>query len=721
MKKSKLYLAVVLILIAAMAYACFQGVSGLGIPAVTDTKNGIRLGLDLVGGSYMTYEVRDSQSIEPQELANGMATVVQLLQGRLDSLGYPEATLSKVGADRVTIEIPSVGDPAQAEAKLGSTAELSLIDSDGVTILSGADILSATPQYGKTSQNGADEYFVRVSLTDAGQKAFYEATARMSTQAKIDAQQNYILIVLDGEVQSSPSVNSAINSDEFIIEGHFTEESVKWLSHVISAGRLPFALDLIDSSSIGPTLGEQSLNTGLFAGAVGLGLVMLYMLVFYRLPGLVADIALVFYMLLVGLTLSVMHINLSLPGIAGIILSIGMAVDANVVIFERIKEELRFGKTVRSAVKAGFTRATTAIIDSNVTTIIAGLVLKFLGSGLIVSFANTLLIGVVASMFTAIVVSHILLNGFVEFGATKLSLFGVKPEEKPLTEPKFGFVAKRTVFLTCAIVVLAVGMASLFYQGFALDVDFTGGTKLTLDTGEALDREKMDEIAFVVEEAVGSRPSVQKSGDGTVAILKMRELTAEDRTALFEALESSLGITADDRQSVQNISATVGDELTRKAMISVAITTLLMLIYIAVRFELRSGFVAVLMLMHDVLVLLTVYTLFQIPINTSVIAAILTIVGYSINATIVIFDRIRENKKLYAKQPFESIVDLSVSQTMMRSIGTTITTLLTVVALYVLGVTSVRAFAFPLIIGITAGFYSSVMLAGPVWAAFRKR
>ncbi|MPM14424.1 Protein translocase subunit SecDF [bioreactor metagenome] len=720
MKKSKLYFVIVLVFIAAMAFANFQGVSQLGIPAVTDTKNGIRLGLDLVGGSYMTYEVRDSQNIDQQELADGMSTVVQLLQGRLDSLGYSEATMSKVGTDRVTIEIPSVGDPAEAEAKLGSTAELNLLDSDGTVVLTGSDILSAKPLYGKTTKNGADEYFVRVSLSEAGQKAFYDATARMSTQEKIAAKKNYILIVLDGKVQSSPSVSSAINSDEFIIEGHFTEESVKWLAHVISAGRLPFALDLIDSSSIGPTLGEKSLDTGLVAGAIGLGLVMLFMLIFYRLPGLVADIALVFYMLLVGLTLSVMHINLSLPGIAGIILSIGMAVDANIVIFERIKEELRFGKTVRSAVKAGFTRATAAIVDSNVTTIIAGLVLKFLGSGLIVSFANTLLIGVIASMFTAIVISHILLNGFVEFGATKLSLFGVKSEEKPLTEPKFGFVAKRTIFLTCAIVVLAVGMGSLFYQGFELDVDFTGGTKLTLDTHMTLDREKMDEIANVVEDTVGSRPTIQKSGDGTVAILKMKELGTEDRAALFTALEKSFGITADDRQSIQNISATVGDELTRKAMISVAVTTLLMLIYIAIRFELRSGFVAVIMLMHDVLVLLTVYTIFRIPINTSVIAAILTIVGYSINATIVIFDRIRENKKLYSKRPFDSIVDLSISQTMMRSIGTTVTTLMTVVTLYILGVTSVRAFAFPLIVGILAGFYSSVLLAGPVWAAFRK-
>ncbi len=720
MKKSKLYFAVVLVFIAIMAFASFQGVSQLGIPAVTDTENGIRLGLDLVGGSYMTYEVRDSGSIDAQELSDGMSTVVQLLQGRLDSLGYSEATLSKVGTDRVTIEIPAVGDPAEAEAKLGSTAELTLLDSDGVVVLTGSDIVSATAQYGKMTKNGADEYFVKVALTEAGQQAFYDATARMSTQEKIDAQKNYILIVLDGEVQSTPSVSKAINSDEFIIEGQFTEERVKWLSQVISAGRLPFALDLIDSSSIGPTLGEKSLETGLVAGGIGLALVMLYMLVFYRFPGLVADIALVFYMLLVGLTLSVMHINLSLPGIAGIILSIGMAVDANIVIYERIKEELRFGKTVRSAIKAGFTRATAAIVDSNVTTIIAGLVLKFLGSGLIVSFANTLLIGVVASMFTAIVVSHILLNGFVELGVTKLSFFGVKPEEKPLTEPKFGFVAKRTIFLTCAIVVLATVMGSLFYQGFALDVDFTGGTKLTLETHTVLDRDKMDEIADVVEDTVGSRPSIQKSGDGTIAILKMKELSSEDRATLFTALEKSFGITSDDRQSIQNISATVGDELTRKAIISVAVTALLMLIYVAIRFELKSGVVAVIMLMHDVLVLLTVYTLFRIPLNTSVIAAILTIVGYSINATIIIFDRIRENKKIYPKRLFSSIVDLSISQTMMRSIGTTATTLMTIVTLYFLGVSSVRAFAFPLIVGILAGFYSSVLLAGPVWAVFRR-
>ena len=722
MKNAKLHFLIIVALVLLFGCVCFFGAPSLNVAAVSDTENGIRLGLDLVGGSYMTYEARDFAKLDIEELANGMDTVIQLLQGRLDNLGYFEAVVTRVGANRVTVEIPSIGDPTQAEAQLGSMAELLLVDSDGVTVCSGADIISATPKYGKITEDGPNKYYVNIKLTPSGKSVFFDATVRMSTPEKIAAFENYIVIKLDGEVRSMPAVKSAINSDEFIIEGDFSEEGAKWLAHVISAGRLPFALDLVDSNSIGPTLGEKSLETSMQAGVVGLALVMLYMLVFYRLQGLVANISLLLYTLMFGVMLSALRVNLSLPGIAGIILSIGMAVDANIIIFERIKEELRFGKTVRSAVKSGFSRGIGAIVDSNITTIIAGVVLKFLGTGPIVGFANTLLIGVVLSMFTSIVASKALLTGLVEMGFSKLVYFGVKEEDKPVTAAKYRFTARKGIFLICAFVILAAGTSSMVQKGFVMDVDFTGGTKMTVETHTVLDREKMDEIADVVQSVCGARPTVQKSGEnGSIAIFKLPEQSSEGRAALFLALEGAFGITADDRLSVQSISAAVGNELIEEVITAVITAAVLILIYVAVRFELASGFVAVLMLLHDVLVMLAMYTLFGIPFGTSFVAAILTIVGYSINDTIVIFDRIRENQKIYEGRTFEDIVDLSITQTLARSVGTTVTTLLTTTMLYIMGVASIKALAFPLIIGIAAGLYTSVVLAGPVWAMLRNK
>ena len=419
MGKSIVKLTAIVILIALGAILLLNGltVSGIKIPSITDTDNGIRLGLDLTGGSVITFEA-DTETATNEE----MASVVNMLRKRLDSLGYTEATIARQGEKKVRIEIPSVSNPEEAVEQLGKTAQLQFVDADGQVVMTGADVASAKAEYGPITQNGASVHHITLTLTSEGQAKFAEATDRIKNQTADN--KNYIAIMLDEDIISSPRVSEKIDSDSCVISGDYTAERAKYEADLISAGQLPFDLIEVELNSIGPTLGEKALNTSLLAALIGVILVLLYMLVIYRLPGLMADIALIAYMIIVGMVLTYFRINLSLPGIAGIILSIGMAVDANVVIFERIKEELRIGKTLRASIDAGFHRAFTAILDSNVTTAIAGVVLFYFGTGPIKGFAITLLIGIVVSLFTAIVVTRFLLKQMVGLNIKNTKLYG---------------------------------------------------------------------------------------------------------------------------------------------------------------------------------------------------------------------------------------------------------------------------------------------------------
>ncbi|MBC8535225.1 protein translocase subunit SecD [Feifania hominis] len=425
MWKSVLSFLLVLAIIAGLALTAAFGID-LGdyyIPSVADKDNGVRLGLDLVGGSSITFEAQDVDNLSADELKRGMESAKTILQTRLTDLGYTEATIQISGDRRLLVEIPSVTDPNEAVEKLGSTAELTFTDIDGKVYLTGSDVKSAQVGY-ETTSSGAKQYVVMLEFTQEGKQKFAEATEEI---AKRDATkyENLMVISLDGTPQSWPRVSERLEGENIYIEGNFTAEDATWLANLISAGQMPFALKDVELRAVGPTLGEKSLETSLFAAAVGIALVMVFMLVVYRVPGLVADIALVFYVALVAVILTVLRVNLSLPGIAGIILSIGMAVDANVIIFERIKEELRNGKSTRAAIKAGFSRAFSAILDSNITTLIAAVVLRTFGTGPIVGFADTLLIGVITSMFTAIFVSRFLLNRLVDMKIKNARAYGV--------------------------------------------------------------------------------------------------------------------------------------------------------------------------------------------------------------------------------------------------------------------------------------------------------
>ncbi len=434
MSKSILSFTAVLLIIALLGVICFTGLD-LGffaVPPVTDTEEGIRLGLDLVGGSIITYEAMIEEEMDADTLEANMDAVESMLRSRLDQLELFEATIYRAGDKRITVEIPSITNPEEAVQKLGSTAKLQFIDADGNVVIEGKDVEKSEALNGAVDQTGILQNYVKLTLNSEATSVFTEATKKAANADKEG--KNYIDIQLDGKSISMPFVgseykNTGLTGGVVIITGGFTPEDANWLANVIAAGQLPFELEEVELRSVGAQLGVRALETSIQAGAIGIMLVMIFMIIVYRLPGFVASISLMFYTVIILNCLSLLKVNLSLPGIAGIILSIGMAVDANVVIFERIKEELKIGKTIKASIDSGFNRAFGAIFDSNVTTMIAAVVLYFFGTGTIKGFALTLGLGIVVSMFTALTVTRFLLNRMVDFRLNNLKFYGVSDKE----------------------------------------------------------------------------------------------------------------------------------------------------------------------------------------------------------------------------------------------------------------------------------------------------
>lgn len=423
MKKSIIAIVVVIALTALLVMTALIGLD-IGIVSLPNVQDGIVLGLDLVGGSEITYD-----AVVPEDATDvdaGMNVAVTMLRQRCDNLGYTEANVYRSGERQVVVEIPNVDNPEEAVQQLGTTAVVEFVDADGKVWLGGSDIASAKCVYGQVDETGASAYYIQLAFTDEGKEKFVEATKAIASRAS----DNYMSITMDGETISSPNVDkkfasTGINSDTaMILMGNASVDEVQYLANIISSGALPFALENSKLQTVGASLGEKSLETSLFAGLIGMILVMLFMIAVYRLPGLVSALTLVFYTALFAVVLAVSHANLTLPGIAGMILTIGMAVDANVIIFERIKEELRAGKSLRTSIDNGYHNAFTAILDSNITTAIAAIVLWWRGSGTIVGFAQTLLIGVVLSMFTMLIITRILLKSLVNLKVTKLWAYG---------------------------------------------------------------------------------------------------------------------------------------------------------------------------------------------------------------------------------------------------------------------------------------------------------
>lgn len=694
------------------------------IPSVLDTDNGIRLGLDLVGGSRIVYEAEIPDGYNQANLADDMNSVQKVIRQRLTDKGFTEATVTLTGDNRVTVEIPQITNPEEAVQTLGTTAQLTFIDADGKEWLTGSDIKKATYGYGRPTGNEVtDVHYVQVQFTSEGQKKFAEATGNIA--ARTDGT-NIMAIVMDKQVISSPSVSSQIDSDSCVISGSFTRDSASELADLINAGQIPFSLKQVELRSVGPQLGADAMRTSLIAGAIGIVLVMLFMLIVYRIPGLVASIALCFYMVLEALIFSLVRVNLSLPGIAGIILSIGMAVDANVIIFERVKEELKNGKTVKSAIDSGFKRAFTAILDSNITTLIACAVLFFLGTGTIVGFATTLGIGVIVSMFTALTVTHFLLNRMVDFRIRNPKAYGLRDREAG--KQRFAILKNFKIFGGISALLVVTGLVALILLPFGknlfnLSIDFAGGTEMEFNMHTEVTQDVQTEVSGLFKDATGvDASSVTSSGDGNEDVLiRSTSITSEQRAAVIDKMLEKYSLADTDILNNNDVSASIGSDLQRSAVICSVLAIVLMMLYITFRFEMTSGMAAVCCLMHDLLIMLSVYVWLQIPLDSNFIAAALTILGYSINASIIVFDRVRENLRTARREDFASVAERSVWQTMGRTINTTLTTLFTIGMVFILGVPSLKQFTLPLIVGILAGGWSSVLLSCSLWNVFRKK
>ena len=735
--KKRTGIAVIILTVVIAALLIFTAVVGWG-PTGSGSARNIKTGLDLSGGVSITYETSDALPS-----AEDMADTKYKLQQRVDSYST-EAQVYQEGANRINVEIPGVTNADEILQELGTPGSLYFIaqtDADGnasydtstgayaltatldelrergAIVCEGADVADANGQIQQDKTTGAREYVVSLEFTAEGAKKFAAATQKAYSAGET------IGIYYDGQFVSVPRVQAVISDGKAIIEGQQSIEEANQLASFIRIGGLSLELHELRSNVVGAQLGQNAIKTSIVGGAIGLAIVCLIMILVYLVPGVIASVALAIYAALIFILLNAFDLTLTLPGIAGIILSIGMAVDANVIIYARIQEEINKGATVSSAISTGFHKAMSAILDGNITTLIAAGVLGLMGSGSIKGFALTLALGVVLSMFTALVISRVIVRAVYAAGVKDPKFWARKKQEKT-----FRFVRRRKLFFVIAICVILLGPvfmginASQGRGALNLSLEFQGGTNTTVEFNEDYSLNELDELVQPVVQSVtgDANISMQKVVGSNQVVIKTRDLDVDERAALHDAIEENFGV-EESSITAENISSTISSEMRRAAVIAVAIAIVLMLLYIWVRFkDIRFASSAVIALAHDVLVVFAAYAIVRISVGGSFIACMLTILGYSINATIVIFDRIRENLGLRgAKADLEDLVDSSISQTMTRSIFTSLTTFATVAALYAFGVPSIREFALPLMVGVVAGMFSSVCLTGPLWHLMR--
>ena len=739
MKKSR-GIVVLLLTVILTVFFCFTAAVGIG-PTGTGAAKHINTGLDLSGGVSITYQTKKSNPTKEE-----MSDTIYKLQKRVEQYST-EAQVYQEGSDRITVEIPGVTDADAILNDLGKPGSLYFItqeDADGnqnfttgqngyvlarsmdeikesgSVVLEGSDVADAEGGAIQNQSTSAKEYVVSLTLTSDGKNSGKEKFSE-ATKENVGKQ---IAIIYDNQVVSAPNVNEQISGGKAQISGMKDLEEAQNLASYIRIGSLSLELEELRSSVVAAQLGEEAISTSVMAGAIGLIIVILFMIIAYRVPGIVAGIALILYTVLMLITLNAFDITLTLPGIAGIILGIGMAVDANVIIYARIREEIGAGVSVRSAIKAGFSKAFSAIFDGNITTLIAAFVLMWLGSGTVKGFAYTLALGIVISMFTSLVVSRLIVNALYAVGIHDPKFYGSTKERKAIN-----FVGKRKVFFIVSIILILSGPATMLINSQAgnkalnYSLEFSGGTSTTVTFNEDMDIKTIDsEVTPVVEEVTGDKNVQPTKVVGTnQVVIKTRSLTQEEREALQNALVEKFGVD-ENTISTESISSTVSKEMRQDAIVAVVVATICMLLYIWFRFkDIRFASSAVLALLHDVLVVLAFYAIARISVGNTFIACMLTIVGYSINATIVIFDRIRENMHGSRRiDNIEEVVNSSITQTLTRSIYTSFTTFVMVAVLYIMGVSSIREFAAPLMVGILVGAYSSVCVTGALWLVMKK-
>lgn len=751
LNKKQGYLAIIAV-IALIAVLCYQAL--IGFTASGSSASNIKQGLDLAGGVSITYQVVGDETPSAED----MSDTKKKLEDRVQQYST-EAIVYQEGDDRFSIEIPGITDADEILSELGRPGALYFIaetdsdgnenytltegvdengnyyyssgsttyyytltktieelEEDGSIVLYGTDVADA--QAGTYSGTSGTEYIVELTLTDEGAEKFAVATEKAAGKETIG-------IYYDGSFKSVPSVNSAITEGVAQISGMSSYSEAEALASTIRIGSLSLELEEVYNKVVGAQLGGEALVRSIQSGTVGLIIIIVFMIAVYFLPGFCAGLALCMYVPAIVVLIHGFDLTLTLPGVAGIILSIGMAVDANVIIFARIREELALGKTVKSSIRSGFQKAFSAILDGNVTTMIAALVLMIMGSGVIRGFAQTLMLGIALSMFTSLVVTRLLVNAFYAVGFKSAKWYGVGKERKTID-----FLGKRHIFFALSGALIAAGLAFMVFHGVSGDgslnfgLEFSGGTSTSITFEESMTLEWVEEEIVPLFEEVIDNGSVQVQvvDGGEEVVIKTVTLTQEQREEIRAALVESYGVN-DELITSETISSTISSETRQETVIAVVVAVVCMLIYIRFRFrDIRFGFSAVAALVHDVLIVLGFYAVSRITVGNTFIACILTIVGYSINATIVIFDRIRESMaeaKKNAKLP--DIVNASVTQTLSRSIFTSLTTFVMVACLYIWGVTSIREFALPLMIGIVCGTYSSVCLAGSLWYVLHEK
>ena len=706
-KKSVISLIILAALTVLLGYTV---IFGIGSKHTGAAKN-IRTGLDLSGGVSITYETTEKNPSQED-----MSDTIYKMQQRVTNYST-EANVYQQGTNRINVEIPGVTNATEILEDLGTPGSLYFADADGNTVLEGTDIADAQGVATTDQTTGQREYVVELTMTKDGATKFQEATA-----ANIGKQ---ISIVYDGNTISSPTVQQEISGGKAQIDGMSSLEEAKSLASYIRIGSLSLELKEIYSNVVGASLGQEALSTSVFAGIIGLILVILFMIFAYRVSGLAAGWALIIFTLLDLGFMNAFDVTLTLPGIAGLILTIGMAVDANCIIYMRVREELAKGISIGRALKQGFHKAFSAIFDGQITTLIAAAVLYMMGTGTIRGFATTLAIGTLLSLFTALVISRWISYAFYGVGIRDVKWYG-KTDHKKI----FRFVEKRALaFLIGGVIVASVfvGMGvNKSKSGKALNysLDFIGGTATTVDFGKDMSLSDLSkDVEPIVSKITGNADvTFQKVSGSNQVIIKTSELSADQRDTLAADLVKAYPKIDKSTVESENISSTISSEMRRNAIIAVIVTVICMLFYIFVRFrDFRFASSAIIALVHDICVILAYYVWARASVGSTFIAVMLTILGYSINSTIVIFDRVRENIPQMKDASYREIVNASVTQTLTRSLYSNITTLITIVTLYIMGVPSVREFALPIIIGLVAGCFSSVFITGPLWYVMKTR
>lgn len=747
MKKSKaiIILLCALLVLLGVGYVDLYGVDAEGTASASD----ISLGLDLAGGVSITYQVVGDE--EPD--ATDMADTIAKLQKRVENYSK-EAIVYQEGTDRINIEIPGVTDANKILEELGRPGSLYFIaetdkdgnanysmqavtdaqgnasyvyalnktidelKADGSIMLEGTDVKTATAGSIKDQTMGNSTYAVDLVMTEEGTKKFEEATRNAYEKGET------LGIYYDGSFVSVPSVKGVFSDGNAQISPMNSYEEAESLASTIRIGGLKLELEELHSKVVGAQLGVEAISTSLKAAVIGFIVVAVFMIAVYFLPGFASVIALGIYVALVVLLLNGFDMTLTLSGIAGIILSIGMAVDANVIVFARIREELATGKTVKSSMQIGYDKALSAIIDGNVTTLIAAAVLWLLGPGTVKGFAQTLALGIVLSMFTALVVTKYIMKAFYALGLKDPKWYGVGKEHKTVN-----FLGKKGIFFGLSLAVILAGFITMgvykMNTGDALNysLEFKGGTATTVTFDKSYTLEEINsEMVPLIESTTGSAVQIQTVQGSNEVIFKTGSLDVDQRQALNQVFVDNFGVD-ETLITSETISSTISNEMKSDTILAVAVAIICMLIYIRFRFsDIRFGVSSIACLLHDVLVVITFYALARVSVSNTFIACLLTIVGYSINATIVIFDRVRENMAVMTKKDdLQDVVNHSITQTLSRSLFTSLTTLVMVGALYIWGVTSIRDFALPLMVGIICGAYSSVCIAGALWYVLRKK